>query len=129
MFKVVIFYVFVTLCLEGCATIKYTKQLLVLKDLADSQKEINKCLDEQEALFKKILVDIKNKKIELGTSKEDFLNSYGKPVLTRKGSNLFVGEILLYRYPKKYFNSEKVYFYFDRFQKLVDLEHFSPIIK
>ncbi|MCK5393335.1 MAG: hypothetical protein KAI91_03290 [Candidatus Omnitrophica bacterium] len=124
MFKIVIFYVLVALCLEGCSTIKYTKQLLVLKDLADSQKEINKCLDEQEALFKKILVDLKNKKIELGTLKEDFLNSYGKPVLIRKGSNLFVGEILLYRYPQKYFNSDKVYFYFDRFQKLVDWEQF-----
>ena len=125
MFKIIIFSVCVILCLEGCTTVKYAEQLLILKGVSDSQKEIRRYLAEQKVFFKKLLEDMKNNKIELGMSKKDFLIRYGNPVIIQEGSNLFVGEILLYRNPTEYFNSEKIYLYFDTFGKLVNWEH-SP---
>ena len=124
MFKFIILSAFIVIYLEGCSSLRYTEQLLVLKRLSDSQRNINNYLGEQEKFFEKLLADIKKEKIELGTSKDDFLTNYGKPVLIRKDFKKSMGEVFLYRYPTKYFNSDKVYVYFDRFGKLVNLEHY-----
>lgn len=111
---ILIFFLACGLFLSGCAR---TAGLLTLKRVGASQQEIERYLERQEKLFKRLAEDVKNKKLKPGTSKQKVINVYGEPVLS-KCNKTSLETAFLYRHPTKYFNSDKVYLYFDKDSKL-----------
>ena len=59
--------------------------------------------------------------------KKSVLRAYGEPIFsTEDDKNGQVREKWLYRYAVKYFDSQKVYLYFDSEDKLVDWKYVDP---
>ena len=108
----------------GCAFLP--EGLMTLKRAGDSQKQISKYLTKQGKLFDKLLADVKRERLKPGISQKRVISAYGSPVLIKASRQPPVVEIFLYRRPTEYFNSEKVYLYFDQAAKLIHLEHELP---
>jgi len=107
---------------SGCAIFTKTEGILTLKRYSDGQVQIQRYVDRQEKFFDKLVEDLKNDKLQPGISKRKFMRSYGVPILSRAGGDPGE-EVLLYRYPTKYFNSDRVYAYFDQSGKLIRWEY------
>ena len=94
---------------------------MTLKQLGESQAEMDKYLAKQETLFEKLVEDFKNEKLNAGLSQKNIFRVYGQPILTRSWQT--AGEVLLYRHPTNYFTSDKVYLYFDAEKNLVEWQY------
>ncbi len=113
------------LSLAGCLFRQNLEGLLTLKRVGNSQTEIEAYLGQQEACFEKLLEDVENQRLKPGVLQEDFINSYGDPVLSRPASSQSSETVLLYRHPTRYFNSDKVYVYFNEDSELTRWEYKS----
>jgi len=107
--------------IHGCFFLP--ESLKTLKRVGDSQEEIEAYLARQAELFDKLLFDLKNDALEPGISKGKFLRTYGEPILSKEVAEPLKGARLLYRHPTEYFNSDRIYFYFDEKEKLVRWEY------
>jgi len=106
--------------MNGCALVKYSDQIEVLKEIGRNQGEIQDYLNRQEELFELLLEDIENENLEEGVSKQYVLKKYGEPIYSKDIENT---EKFLYRHPVEYFSCEKVYLYFNDSGKLEHWEH------
>ena len=102
--------------LNGCLFKENIESLMALKRLGEEQKSIARSLKLEERLFRKLVAHIKKDKLKPGTTLESFIGIYGEPIVSK--DTLSSGKRLLYRHPTDYFNSDKVYVYFDREEKL-----------
>ncbi|MCF7908507.1 MAG: hypothetical protein K9L86_06530 [Candidatus Omnitrophica bacterium] len=109
--------------LSGCLFRENVTKLKTLKTVASSQREIRAYLTEQENLFEKLVSDFKDKKLSLGSSLAEIIETYGEPIVSKKNFSDPVGQRLLYRYPKRYFNSDKVYLHFNEKKELIFWEY------
>ena len=105
----------------GC--VFFSSEFHTLRQAAASQKEIKSYVHEQDEFFEKLLSEVKEGKLQAGLSREEFIKSYGDPVLVEDTSLHLASSVLLYRYAAKYFASDKVYAYFDAQDKLVYWEY------
>lgn len=109
-----LFFIFLSLTLlQGCALFTKAPQLLTLKRLGDSQKQMELDVEAKKKNLEKLIKDIEADKLERGLSFKKFISRYGEPVLekeVKKGGRM---KKLLYRHPVEYFNTDKVYLYFD----------------
>jgi hypothetical protein len=107
---------FLFFAVAGCATMRNFDELMVLKSVADSQRDIEKYLNEQEKGFNRLLSDVKNNRLRAGVSKKYIIATYAEPVLVKDKTPApaQVREVLLYRHPTQYFKSERVYLYLDK---------------
>ncbi len=64
-----------------------------------------------------------NKRLKQGIAKGKFIRTYGEPVLSKKTVEPLGEERLLYRHPTEYFQSDKVYVYFDEGGRLTRWEY------
>ncbi|MFO8053499.1 MAG: hypothetical protein R6U54_06045 [Candidatus Omnitrophota bacterium] len=106
----------------GCALFTKAPQLLTLKRLSTSQKMMEKDIAKKKKNLEKLINDIEADKIKKGTSYKRFIRLYGKPVLEKvvnKENKENKEKRLLYRHPTEYFNTDKVYVYFDQKSKLI----------
>ncbi|MDD3295743.1 MAG: hypothetical protein PHU64_00090 [Candidatus Omnitrophica bacterium] len=109
---------------QGCLFREDVQELLVLKRIGASQKQISNYLAREDKLFARLLDDIKRGRLRTGIYKRSFIARYGDPVLSKKlPSSAEDIDILLYRYSTKYFTSDKVYAYFDASGKLSHWEY------
>ena len=110
--------------LSGCAKLAHMNELLTLKAVSDQQAALDSYVEKQDGKFKLLLAAVEDRSIEKYKRKDAIVRKFGEPVfcenVEHKGEK---AEFCLYRYTKKYFNSDKVYFYFDASGKLVDWEH------
>ena len=106
--------------MSGCSKVE---GLLTLKRLGNSQDQIQRYVDQQKTYFLKLVKDIKAKKITLGLSRNDIERRYGEPVLIKEGQEELSGKVFLYREPINYFESDKVYLYFSKEEKLTKWEY------
>ncbi len=104
----------------GCSTID---KLLVLKHYGDNQDQTKRYIKKTEEFFDKLVRDVKDGRVKPGATKEEFMATYGSPVLTEEESSLKGGLVAVYRYPTYYFDTDKVYVYFDDNFKLVSYEY------
>ena len=111
----------VVINLSGCLFKENIQGLKTLKALGHNQKYIARSLKTQERLFRKLTADIKKDKLKPGIPAEVFLSSYGEPVVSKNIPSL--GKRFLYRHPTKYFNSDKIYIYFNQEGRLVNWEY------
>lgn len=105
--------------LSGCLFREKIEKLSVLKEVAASQQEIGDYISQQEELFEKLVQAFKNKELKPGVSKEKFIEQYGEPVVVKESDEPEISAILLYRHPKRYFSSDRIYLYFNQQEKLV----------
>lgn len=109
----------VFISVTGCTLIRYSSELMTLKSVGDSQKDIQQYLAAQEKKFSALQADVKANRLQSGVSKQDIVNVYGDPVFSRPlADDLEMYEMFLYRHPTQYFTSDRIYLYFDKDQKL-----------
>ncbi len=102
----------------GCTLYKKAPQLRTLKSLAQSQQEMSLYVEEKEANFVRLTKDIQAGRLAEMTSYEEIIAYYGEPVLRRNFQKEGLAKELLYRHPTEYFDTDKVYLYFDSNLKL-----------
>lgn len=91
---------------------EHLDELLTLKNVSDNQRDMDIYLKKQIKGFKKLLDDIKNDRLRKGESKNSIISTYYDPILTKQvGESKDIREVLLYRHPTEYFNSDRVYLY------------------
>jgi hypothetical protein len=101
---------------NGCALFTKAPQLLTLKRLGDSQKLMERDVEKKKKNLAKLMDDIKTDKLKKGTSYNRFIRLYGKPILEKLIDKDTKEKKLLYRHPIEYFDTDKVYIYFDQQQ-------------
>jgi len=104
----------------GCSRVE---GLLTLKRLGDSQEQMQRSVDKQKAYLLKLIKDIKEDKLTPGSSIDDIERRYGEPVLVKEGQEMSSIKVFLYREPTNYFESDKVYLYFNKEEKLTKWEY------
>lgn len=120
----IIFLTVALLGLNGCSLLQHYEQLMALKRIGDSQREIELYLKAQEEGFYKLKQDLKTKKLKIGVPQEEILARYGEPVLSKEVKDKpQIQQVFLYRHPTNYFTSDKIYLYFDKNRKLVSFEY------
>jgi hypothetical protein len=123
LFQVLLMVIF----LSGCAKVAHLDQLLTIKAYSDNKDLQEKFILQQNQNFKKLLAAVKDGTLEPGTTHRVILKEFGAPILSRltaaDGKDL---DVWLYRYATEYFNSEKVYLYFDQEGKLVKWDLVTP---
>ncbi len=120
MFKRVLYlFILLTLC-AGC------QRLMTLKNLASSQKQMEKYVASQQKGFLRLLEDIQHNRLKEGLSMRAVIRRYGEPIFCDPaesgtpnypiGSGAFspvVSQRCVFRGPTEYFSGQKVYMYFD----------------
>ncbi len=120
MIKSVLFFIFLSLTLlQGCALFTKAPQLLTLKRLGDSQKQMELGVEAKKKNLAKLINDIEADKLAKGLPFKKFISRYGEPVLEKEAGEGSLMKKLLYRHPLEYFNTDKVYIYFDQRLELV----------
>ena len=126
--KRIFYLILFVVILSGCAKLTYMKQLLLLKGLSDEQIELDAYVESQEENFNKLVDAINRGVFEEYKTKKQILNEFGDPIIKK---NVVIDreeyEMWLYRQPMEYFNSKKVYVYFDAAGRVVDKKRIDVI--
>lgn len=86
-----------------------SQSLRTLITVSNEQKSQAAYLAAQEKNLKILINDIERQKIKGGITRAYCIDRYGEPISQRQEDNQTV---LLYRHPRDFFPSEKVYLYF-----------------
>ncbi|MDP8212297.1 MAG: hypothetical protein P9X22_03275 [Candidatus Zapsychrus exili] len=120
----ILFLLVISICFSSCAKLKHINELLTLKGYSDEQTKIGKYVESQDSKFDKLLLDIKNGALDKNIKSKSVVRIYGDPVFKKdiddKGEKQ---QKWLYRYTTKYFNTDKVYLYFNENDRLVSWEY------
>ena len=111
----------------GCAKLQHMDELLTLKGIADEQKRQARYVQEQDQRFEKLRAVVQSGQIKKFSNQKQIASKFGQPIYTKtieKDSQTL--ELWIYRYSVKYFDSDKVYLYFDQEGKLVDSVYEEP---
>ncbi len=112
------------LIVSGCAKLEHLDKLLVLKDMSDEQARMQKYIEEQDKKFEKLLKAVKDRTLVKNVRDQSIVRMYGEPLGKREvEKNNQKLERWNYRYQMTYFESEKVYLYFNEEKRLVGWEH------
>lgn len=93
--------------------------LKLLLQINDEDKAFKQQLRLQERGFSLLQQDLKRNQLKVGALKKDIIARYGQPILEQSSQAQTETQKLLYRYPTKYFDSSKVYLFFDNNQSLI----------
>jgi len=107
--------IFILLICSACS--QPLKTLIRVSKEQDAQA---KYISIQEKKFKVLLSDIERQKIRTNLRKEHCVSRYGEPIVERKEADQMV---LLFRRPRDFFPTEKVYLYFDQEDRLKKWVH------
>ncbi len=98
----------------GCAKLAHLQELLTLKAYSDEQEAQTEYVKEQDAKFDKLVQTIKDGKLAAYRNQAQIRKDFGDPVLHREAQRDGVTyQLWLYRYTLRFFDSDKVYLYFD----------------
>ena len=113
--------------LTGCAKIAHMQELLTLKRYSQNKDIQAEYVKQQDEKFEKLLAEVDNGRIENYGNQKAIKRSFGDPVFikdTVKDDQDM--EMWLYRYAVRYFDSPKVYLYFNEQGELQDWEKYIP---
>ncbi len=117
-----IFLLCVSLC--GCCILSHMNELIVLKRFAAGQEEISTLIQQQEQAFSRVIEAVKSGQMGMYKDKDSIMKTFGHPVFSRtKIKDGTPCEVWLYRHPIKYFNSAKVYIFFNKNGKLKEWKY------
>ena len=112
------------LFLTGCAKLQHLDQLLTLKAVSDEQARMDQTVERQNQKFQELIKAVQDGSVKNYPDQKSIAKKFGEPILKREtnkeGQTL---EYWLYRYATKYFDSEKIYLYFDHEAKLISSEY------
>ncbi len=104
----------------GCAKLQHLDQLLTLKGLSDEQTQMGQEIERQDAKFERLVAAVEEGSIAKYKSQKSVLGQFGSPIFTEKveedGRPL---EVWVYRYAARFFDSPKVYLYWDQAGNLI----------
>ena len=110
--------------LSGCAKVKHLDQLLTLKDLADEQDKMGQYVENQDQRFELMLSEVQAGTLDQYLNKRKIVRTFGEPIHVKHvNKNDQKLESWLYRYSTQFFDSEKIYLYFDLDDNLVESEY------
>jgi len=114
-------YVLIAVMLfSGCAGSGHMQRLKTLKKLAKEQKHANAYIEKQDKKFKYLLDVIDKNKLDQYSNKKSVKKTFGDPIYVKQlEKNGELQEEWLYRYATRFFDSEKVYIYFNGKGELV----------
>ncbi|MFA5363470.1 MAG: hypothetical protein WC335_09590 [Candidatus Omnitrophota bacterium] len=117
--KILVFVYCAAMFSGGCSFIGRSQEILFLKQMADNQSGIERYVQKQERGFDILRGDIEYNLLQKGTAKEEIVSRYGDPVYCSDSADTpDCRQMCLYRYPTRFFSSDKIYLYFDRGQDL-----------
>jgi len=117
----VIILILISFILTGCRTLEHLDELLTLKDYSESKDATDSYVKNQDAKFEELLKAVNDGTIDKYKTKKTFKIAFGEAVFEREIEK--DGKALnecLYRYSTKYFESDKVYVYFDEKGMLIE---------
>jgi len=110
--------------LSGCALLKNPKGIRTLQNLAKEQERNDKYVENKDKQFEELLAATRSNSLDQYKDKKSILKNFGDPIMVsielRNDKNL---ERWVYRYTVKFFDSEKIYLYFDHNNTLVEWEY------
>lgn len=109
----------------GCAM----EKIRLLKSLAQDEKEKEAYINKQTGGFLKLQKDISGGKLKEGLSKQEVVGAYGEPVLCSAAQAEPNAERCLFRRPVEFFNTDKVFIFFDEQERLVAWESYPAAKK
>lgn len=116
-----IFSLLIIIFMSGCAKLQHLDQLLTLKAFSDDQARQDKYVEKRDAKLKLLIEEVQNGKVRNYSSNKAIAKKFGEPIavnrVSRDGQDL---EVWVYRHTVKFFDSDKVYLYFDSNGKLID---------
>ncbi len=124
--KYIVIVVFILLCvsLYGCCILSHMNELIALKRFATDQEEISSLIQQQQQAFNRVIEAVKSGQMSMYKDKDSIMKAFGPPVFSRaKIKDGMPCEVWLYRHPIKYFDSDKVYIFFDKNGKLKEWEY------
>ena len=108
----------------GCAKVQHLDQLLTLKGLADEQAMLGRYVEAQDQKFELMIEEVKAGTLDQYLNKRKILKVFGDPIYIKHVSkNDQELESWLYRYSTEFFDSEKIYLYFDSDDNLVESQY------
>jgi hypothetical protein len=113
--------------IAGCTQVKqlqHLDELMTLQDVSKNGDEEVKFVEAQDKNFDRLLEVVKSDKLKNFPDKKSILSTFGQPILVSPMTS--GGEEWLYRYAIKYFNTDKIYLYFDDKGNLMRAEHVVP---
>lgn len=115
---------FLSLLFAGCAKLAHMDQLLTLKAVSDEQAQMGKEIKRQDAKFERLVAAVEEGSISKYKDQKSVTGQFGPPIFTEKveeaGQPL---EVWVYRYAAQFFDSPKVYLYWDQIGNLVRWEY------
>ncbi len=115
---------FVIIFLSGCAKLAHMQELLTLKAMSDDGERQKRYVKAQDDKFAALLEKVKSQQIKTYPDQRSILKAFGDPIMTKAVEK--DGQVLeqwLYRYSVKFFDSEKVYLFFDNKGQLIQWEY------
>ena len=104
----------------GCAKLQHLDQLLTLKAVSDEQAQMGKEIKRQDAKFERLVAAVKEGSISQYKDQKSVTAQFGPPIFTEKteeGDRPL--EVWVYRYAAQFFDSPKVYLYWDQSGNLI----------
>jgi len=99
-------------------------QLLTLKAVSDEQTRMGKEIQHQDVKFERLVAAVEEGSIAKYKSQKSVTGQFGPPIFTEKveedGQPL---EVWVYRYAAQFFDSPKVYLYWDQSGQLVQWKY------
>jgi len=109
---------------SGCAKATHLDQLLTLKGLADEQDKMGRYVEKQDQKFELMINEFQAGTLDQYLNKKKIVRTFGDPIhVKRVNKNDQQLESWLYRYSTQFFDSEKIYLYFDPDNNLVESEY------
>ncbi len=110
--------------ITGCAKLQHMDQLLTLKAVSDEQTRMGKEIQHQDVKFERLVAAVEEGSIAKYKSQKSVTGQFGPPIFTEKveedGQPL---EVWVYRYAAQFFDSPKVYLYWDQSGQLVQWKY------
>lgn len=86
--------------LSGCVYLTHLDEVMFMKSLDNSQKEMQAELDKEEKLYNKLKADIDNGRLKKLTQKQRIFRIYGEPALCKPAEGRSsIKETCIYRKP------------------------------
>ena len=118
---------------SGCMKLKqvlYVRPLLTLKASSDEGDTMDSYVKAQDMKFEALVAALYDGTLEHGLTQEKIKEGFGDPVMienvTRNNQEM---TLWLRRYTVRYWDSDKVYLYFDKAGKLQDWEFVTFVKK
>lgn len=100
--------------LQGCSALNHTEEISTLRSLSRKQADLDKYVEERDEFFLSLLEKVKNGEVSQYQRQKEIIKAFGEPIFQdTEDRNGIVLTKWLYRKQVEFFDTDKVYLYFD----------------